>query len=78
MKFLPLALMGSMLSTVAAAHPGPHDDVDSVSTALSHVVGSPDHASWLILAITAVLSILAIKAAIRISGAEKPSKKRKI
>jgi hypothetical protein len=76
MTYLPFALLGTMLSTAAlstsvVAHPGPHDDLESVSAAIGHVVGSPDHASWLILAITAVLAILAVKAAIRISGPEK-------
>ncbi len=76
MKSLPFALVGTLLSTVAlstavSAHPGPHDDIEGVSAALGHVLGSPDHASWLILALTAVLAILAVKAAIRITGSEK-------
>jgi hydrogenase/urease accessory protein HupE len=76
MKSLTLALVGSVLSTgalstSALAHPGPHDEFESASAALSHVLGAPDHASWLILGLTAVLSILAIKAAIRIAAPEK-------
>jgi hypothetical protein len=74
-KPLPVALIFATLSTTAAAHPGPHD-LESVSAAVSHVVGSPDHASWLILGVTAVLAILAVKAAIRISSPEKSNEGR--
>ena len=81
MKSLPFALLGALLSTAAlttsaAAHPGPHDDVEGLSTALSHVVSSPDHASWLILGITAILAIVAVKAAIRIAAPEKSNENR--
>jgi len=75
-KSLPVALIFATLSTAAAAHPGPHDDIDGVSAALGHVISSPDHASWLILGVTAVLAILAIKAAIRISSPEKSNEGR--
>jgi hypothetical protein len=78
---LPFALIGALLSTAALsttawAHPGPHEDVESASAALNHVVGSPDHASWLILGVTAILSVLAIKAAIRIATGEKSQEHR--
>ena len=74
--FGAFALLLATLSTAAAAHPGPHEDVDNLGDAVSHILGSPDHASWLILAITAVLSILAIKAAIRIASPSKSEEKR--
>ena len=70
------ALIFATLSTVAAAHPGPHDDLQGVSAALGHVLGAPDHASWLILAVTAILAIVAIKAAMRISSPEKSRENR--
>lgn len=76
MKFLPFALILAMLSTGALAHPGPHDEVESASAALSHVLSSPDHASWLILGVTAILAILAIKTAIRIAAPEKSDENR--
>jgi hypothetical protein len=76
MKFLPFALLFATLTTAASAHPGPHEDVDNLGNAVSHVLGSPDHASWLILALTAVLSILAVKAAIRIATPGKTDEKR--
>jgi hydrogenase/urease accessory protein HupE len=71
MKSLAFALAFSALPAVAHAHPGPHDDIDSVPAMLAHIVSSPDHASWLILAITAVFTLGAIKAAIRIVGMSK-------
>ena len=75
MKFLTLALAFSALPALVNAHPGPHDDIDNLPDALGHLLGSPDHASWLILAVTAVLSILAVKAAIRIVASEKLDKR---
>ena len=77
MKSIPLALIGIPLTSLAAlAHPGPHDDIDGASAALNHVLGSPDHASWLILGLTAVLVILAVKAAMRIAAGEKAEDQR--
>lgn len=73
---LILTLAIATFSTAAFAHPGPHDDIDSVSDMLGHIVGSPDHASWLILAATAVLSVLAIKTAIRIATPGKSDENR--
>jgi len=73
---LPFALFFATFSTIASAHPGPHDEVESAPAALAHVLGSPDHASWVILAVTAVLSVLAIKAAIRIATSEKSGENR--
>ena len=67
-----LALGLFALVSPAMAHPGPHDEIETIPGMLSHVVASPDHASWLILAATAALSIVAIKAAIRIAAT--PSK----
>lgn len=72
---LPFASLATF-AHVAVAHPGPHEDVDNLADAVSHILGSPDHASWLILALTAALTILAIKAAIRIAAPEKSEEKR--
>ncbi len=76
MKSLTFALFFATFATIAEAHPGPHEDVDNLGDAVSHILGSPDHASWLILGLTAVLSILAIKAAIRIATPGKIDEKR--
>jgi len=50
--------------------------IESAPAALAHVLGSPDHASWIILAVTAALSVLAIRAAIRIAASEKSGENR--
>lgn len=75
MKFLTLALAFSAVPALAHAHPGPHDDIATFSDMAGHILGSPDHASWLILAATAVLSMLAVKAAVRIVTGENLDKK---
>lgn len=77
MKSLTLAALAfAGFSSAATAHTGPHDDVETVSGLMSHVLGSPDHASWLILGLTAILMIVAVKAAIRIAASEKTGEKR--
>jgi hypothetical protein len=70
MKSAALAFVLSAISTIAVAHPGPHE-MEDAGSALQHFISSPDHFSWVILGGVLVATIVAAKTAMHLVRGEK-------